>query len=114
MNCLFCKVANKEASAEIVYEDEKIIAFKDIHPKAPLHLLIVPKKHIQSVDHLESRDKGLIGELFLVAQKIARGKKLKGYKLIINVGRPAGQLIDHLHLHLLSGRHPPATINKLP
>jgi histidine triad (HIT) family protein len=114
MNCLFCKVANKEASAEIVYEDEKIIAFKDIHPKASLHLLIVPKKHIQSVDHLESKDKGLIGKLFLVAQKIARGKKLKGYKLIINVGRPAGQLIDHLHLHLLSGRYPPATLNKLP
>ena len=104
-NCLFCKIANKEASAEIVYEDEKIVAFKDIHPKAPLHLLIVPQKHIPSVDHLESEDKGLIGELFLVAQKIAREKKLKGYKLIINVGRPAGQLIDHLHLHLLSGNY---------
>jgi len=114
MNCLFCKIANKTAAAEIVYEDEKIIAFKDIHPKAPFHLLIVPKKHIPSVDHLESKDQKLMGELFLVAQKIARGKKLKGYKLIINVGRPAGQLIDHLHLHLLSGLRSPTTLNKLP
>lgn len=105
MDCLFCKIANKKVSAEIVYEDDKVVAFKDIHPKAPLHLLIVPKKHIPSVDHLESKDKELMGELFLVAQKIARGKKLKGYKLIINVGRPAGQLIDHLHLHLLSGNY---------
>ncbi len=102
MNCLFCKIANKEAPAEIVYEDERVIVFKDIHPRAPLHLLIIPKKHIQSVAHLESKDQKLMGELFLVAKKIARGKKIKGYKLIINVGRPAGQLIDHLHLHLLS------------
>ena len=104
-NCLFCKIANKEAPAKIVYENERVIAFKDIHPRAPFHLLIVPKKHIQSVDHLKLKDQKLIGELFLVAQKIARGKKLKGYKLIINVGRPAGQLIDHLHLHLLGGKN---------
>jgi histidine triad (HIT) family protein len=105
MNCLFCKIAKKEEPAEIVYEDDKVVVFKDIHLKAPLHLLIVPKKHIPSVDHLGSGDKELMGELFLVAQKIAREKKLKGYKLIINVGRPAGQLIDHLHLHLLSGNY---------
>ncbi len=103
MDCLFCKIANKEVPAEIVYEDDKFIAFNDIKPVTPVHLLIVPKKHIPSVDHLKSKDQRLMGELFLVAQKIARGKKLKGYKLIINVGRPAGQLIDHLHLHLLSG-----------
>jgi len=105
MNCLFCKIANKEAPSEIVYEDDKIVAFKDIHPQAPLHLLIVPKKHIPSVDHLEIEDKTLMGELILVAQKIAREKNLKGYKLQINVGRPAGQIIDHLHLHLLSGNY---------
>lgn len=87
---------------EIVYEDDKAIAFKDIHPKAPIHLLIVPKKHIPSVDHLEIEDKTLMGELILAAQKIAREKNLKGYQLQINVGRPAGQIIDHLHLHLLS------------
>jgi len=101
-NCLFCKIINKEVPSDIIYEDEKVIAFKDIHPKAPIHLLIVPKKHIPSVDHLEIEDKTLMGELILTAQKIAREKKLKGYRLQINVGRPAGQLIDHLHLHLLA------------
>jgi len=101
-NCLFCKIINKEVPSDIIYEDDKITAFKDIHPKAPVHLLIVPKKHIPSVDHLEMEDKTLMGELILTAQKIAREKKLKGYRLQINVGRPAGQLIDHLHLHLLA------------
>lgn len=101
-NCLFCKIINKEAPSEIVYEDDKVIAFKDINPKAPIHLLIVPKKHIPSVDHLEIEDKTLMGELILAAQKIAREKNLKGYRLQINVGRPAGQIIDHLHLHLLA------------
>ena len=102
-NCLFCKIANKKTPAEIVYENDKVVAFKDIHPRAPIHLLIVPKKHITSVDHLELQDKELVGELILAAQKIAKEKKLNGYKLIINVGRSAGQVIDHLHLHLLSG-----------
>ena len=101
-NCLFCKIINKEIASEIVYEDEKIIAFKDIHPKAPVHFLIIPKKHISSVDHLEIEDKTLMGELILAAQKIAREKNLKGYRLQINVGRPAGQIIDHLDLHLLA------------
>lgn len=101
-DCLFCKITNKKAPAEIVYEDEKSCAFKDINPKAPTHLLIVPKKHIESIDHLKAKDKELMGELILVAKKIAKEKKLEGYKLQINVGRPAGQIIDHLHLHLLS------------
>lgn len=103
MSCLFCKIANKEVSAEIVYENDNFSAFKDINPQAPIHILIVPKKHIQSVDHVEIEDRVLMGELILVAQKIAKEKNLKGYKLQINVGRPAGQIIDHLHLHLLSG-----------
>lgn len=88
--------------AEIAYEDDKVLAFKDINPEAPLHLLIIPKKHISSVDHVEIEDKTLMGELILAAQKIAREKNLKGYRLRINVGRPAGQIIDHLHLHLLA------------
>ena len=103
MTCIFCKIVNKETSAEIVYENDKIVAFKDINPKAPIHLLIIPKKHIPSLDHVEIKDKALMGELILTAQKIAREKRLKGYKLQINVGRQAGQMIDHLHLHLLSG-----------
>ena len=89
--------------SEIVYEDETLVAFKDIRPKAQIHFLIIPKKHIPSVDHLAAGDKSLMGELILGAQKIAREKNLKGYKLQINVGRDGGQLIDHLHLHLLSG-----------
>ncbi|MFQ6049845.1 MAG: histidine triad nucleotide-binding protein [Candidatus Paceibacterales bacterium] len=104
-NCIFCKIANEKASAEIVHKDERFIAFKDINPKAPLHLLIVPKKHIPSVNHLGDQDRELIGELFLLAQKIARdqGVAENGYKLVFNVGKGGGQLIDHLHLHLLAG-----------
>lgn len=104
-DCLFCKIINKEVPVEIVYENNKVVVFKDIHPKAPIHLLIVPQKHIPSVDHLEIQDKELIGELFLTAQKIARAKGVAktGYKLVFNVGRGGGQVIDHLHLHLLAG-----------
>jgi len=104
MDCLFCKIAKKEKPADIVYEDNKFMAFKDIYPKAPFHILIVPKKHIPSINHLKIDDKILMGELILVAQEIARQNNLKGYKLLINVGREGGQVIDHLHLHLLSGR----------
>jgi len=103
MSCLFCKIISKEVPSDIVYEDEKVISFKDIHPKAPIHLLILPKKHIPSVNHLEETDKELVGNLFLVAKNIARDKNLNGYKLVVNVGRGGGQLIDHLHLHLLAG-----------
>lgn len=103
MSCLFCKIINKEVPSDIIYEDEKIISFKDIHPKAPIHFLILPKKHIPSINHLEKTDKELTGDLFLIAKNIARDKNLNGYKLVINVGREGGQLIDHLHLHLLAG-----------
>jgi len=101
-DCIFCKISKKETPAEIVYEDDIVVAFNDINPKTPVHILIIPRKHIPSVDHVEIEDKALMGELILVAQKIAREKGLKGYRLQINVGRPAGQLVDHLHLHLLS------------
>ena len=103
MKCIFCKIINKEIPSDIIYEDDKFIAFKDMNPKAPIHFLVVPKKHIPSIDHVEIEDKELMGELILVVQKIAREKNLKGYKLAINVGREGGQMIDHLHMHLLSG-----------
>lgn len=103
MDCVFCKIINKELPSDMVYEDERFIVFKDIKPKAPIHFLIVPKKHIVSIEQLEPEDKELIGELFLIVKKIARDKELRGYKLQINVGREGGQLVDHLHLHLLSG-----------
>ncbi len=102
MSCLFCDIVNKEKPADIVYEDKEIIAFKDINPKAPVHILIVPKKHIPSVKEAEEEDKELLGKLFLVARKIAEERSLEGYKLAVNVGRKAGQLVDHLHVHLLS------------
>jgi len=105
-NCLFCKIINKEVPSEIVFEDEKFLVFKDINPQAPVHLLIIPKEHIESVDHLEEKDKELIGELFLITKKIARDQKVAkdGYRLVLNVGKKGGQTIDHLHLHLLGGK----------
>lgn len=109
MNCTFCKIVKKEIAAEIIYETKEILVFQDIKPVAPVHLLIIPKKHIPSVDHLEVKDRELIGELFLVAQKIAQDQGLteRGYRLIFNVGRNAGQTIDHLHLHLIGGKKLP-------
>ena len=105
MECLFCKIINKEVPSEIIYENGKFIVFRDINPKAPIHYLICPKKHIISVNHVGEEDRELIGELFLVAKKIARdfGISEKGYKLVFNVGKGGGQLIPHLHLHLLGG-----------
>jgi len=102
MDCVFCKIINKKAPADIVYESEKIIAFYDIHPSALVHILIVPKKHIKSVKEIKKEDKNLMGELLLAAQKIAEEKKLKAYKLLIRTGREAGQIVDHIHMHLLS------------
>jgi histidine triad (HIT) family protein len=103
-DCLFCKIVKKEAPSDIVYEDDSFIAFKDINPKAEVHLLIVPKKHIASIKEIEEEDKELIGGLFLIAKKLAQERELKGYKLIFNVGREGGQIIDHIHLHLLGGK----------
>lgn len=88
--------------SEIVYEDDKILTFKDINPKAPIHFLIVPKKHIESIKSLNSER--IVDSLILAAKKIAEKNKISGYKLVFNVGREGGQLIDHLHLHFLAGK----------
>ncbi len=105
MDCIFCKIIKGERPAEIIYKDENFVVFKDINPKAPIHALIVPKKHIVSINHFKEADKELMGNLFLIAKKAAGmvGVKDSGYKLVFNVGRGGGQLIDHLHLHLLGG-----------
>ncbi len=103
-NCIFCKIIDKETPSDIIYENDEIIIIKDVNPKAPVHLLIIPKKHIPSVNHIETKDKALIGDLILAAKEIAKEKNLKGYKLLINVGKEGGQIIEHLHVHLLSGR----------
>jgi histidine triad (HIT) family protein len=103
--CIFCKIVKKEVpTEEILYENEKVVAFKDINPRAPIHLLIVPKKHIDSVKTLEDSDRELVGELIMVAKKIAKEKGIEGYKLVFNVGREGGQIIEHLHLHFLAGK----------
>jgi len=102
MECIFCKIGQKEMSSDIVYEDEEFMAFFDIHPKAPIHILIIPKKHIVSLKDVELDDEELAGKLLLVAKKVAQKKDLKGYKLQMNVGRDGGQEVDHIHLHLLA------------
>ena len=102
--CVFCKIVDKELDAKIVEETEDFVVFHDIDPKAPVHLLLIPKKHIISVDHLEPSDEALMGKLIMLAQKVARDFKLKGYKLHINVGKEGGQIVDHLHLHLFGNK----------
>jgi len=103
--CLFCKIANHEQDTDIVYEDEAIIVFKDINPKASVHLLIVPKKHIDSINELEEADRELMSDMIFLAKKLALENKISqsGYRLTFHVGRGGGQLIDHLHLHLIGG-----------
>ncbi|MBI2098151.1 MAG: histidine triad nucleotide-binding protein [Candidatus Wildermuthbacteria bacterium] len=102
-DCIFCKIAVKETQAEIVYEDEQFIVFPDSNPKAPFHVLLIPKKHIPSLREVGEDDMELMGRLLLTAQKVAQENHLKGYKLAMHVGKEGGQEVDHLHLHLLAG-----------
>lgn len=103
MECIFCKISRHEVESEIVSEDESTIVFKDIHPKAQTHLLLVPKKHIHSVSVVGPEDWPVVMNLIKKAAEVAREQDLTGYKLVFNVGREGGQMIDHLHLHLLAG-----------
>lgn len=106
MDCVFCKIANKEIPSEIVSEDESFIAFKDVNPKAPIHLLIIPKAHIGPISALEAKDKEIISGLIFKAKETAEkmGVSENGYRLVFNVGKDAGMEVDHLHLHLLAGK----------
>jgi histidine triad (HIT) family protein len=102
---IFDKIINREIPADIVYEDEVSLAFRDINPQAPVHILLIPKKRIISLDHLESDDRDLLGHLLLTVKQIAREQKLdNGYRLAINCGNEGGQSVDHLHIHILGGR----------
>ncbi len=105
MDCLFCQIAQHKIPSEIVYEDEALIAFRDINPKAPVHLLIVPKRHIESIAALEKKDQNLMGEIIFQAKLLAEEFNIAedGYKLVLNCRKHGGQLIDHIHLHLLGG-----------
>lgn len=102
--CLFCQIINKEIPANFVYQDDEIVAFNDIHPKAKTHILIIPKKHIETIKDMNENeaDEVLVGKMVLAAKKIGEEKKLDGYNLQFNVGASAGQIIFHIHLHLMS------------
>jgi histidine triad (HIT) family protein len=113
MDCIFCKIAEKEIPSSIVYENEEIVAFNDINPQAPVHIIIIPKKHIDRISNLENKDAELIAKLILeliaklilIAKDIAKEKQIEdGYRLVFNNNPGAGQSVFHIHLHLLGGR----------
>ena len=106
MDCIFCQIAADKVPTEIIYQDETVIAFRDIHPIAPTHLLIIPKRHISSLTHLSEEDLPLIGHIVNIANQLAKKEGIaeSGYRLVINCGKEGGQLVPHLHLHLLGGR----------
>jgi histidine triad (HIT) family protein len=105
-DCLFCRIVNKEIPSRLVYEDEKVLAFEDIKPQAPAHILIIPKKHLASLKEADENDQNLLGYLLLTARKIAQDKGLaeSGFRLVINSGPDSGQEVYHIHVHLLGGR----------
>lgn len=104
MNCIFCKIVNNEIKSEKVFEDKDLICIKDINPQAPVHILIIPKKHIEKLHQIE--DIQLLGKILKVACKIAENQGIKesGYRIVINTNKDAGQSVNHIHFHLLGGR----------
>ena len=98
-DCIFCKIANGEFNTEFVYQTDKLVVFKDIHPKAPIHLLVVPKLHVPSLNELD--DKELLGELLMGVKEVTKKIGLKSYRTQINTGKEAGQEVFHLHIHVL-------------
>lgn len=105
-DCMFCRIVDGEIPAEIIYQSESAIAFRDINPQAPTHVLIIPRRHISTMNDLNSEDKELVGSLFLAAKEIAQQEGLAddGYRVVMNCGEEAGQSVFHIHLHLLAGR----------
>ncbi len=105
-DCLFCKIANRDISSDIVYEDDHVVAFKDLTPAAPVHTLIIPKKHISTINDIEIEDQSLVGHMILTAKQLAAENNLSepGFRLVMNCNSEGGQTIFHIHLHLLGGR----------
>ena len=105
-DCLFCQIANKTISSSIVYEDEQIMAFNDINPQAPTHILLIPKDHFASLNEVPDEKKGLLGQLLMKARQIAEGQGLaqSGYRIVLNTQKDSGQEVFHIHFHLLGGR----------
>jgi len=105
MSCLFCKIVEGAIPSTAIYQDELCYAFADIHPEAPVHVLVVPRQHIASLAECDQGDRALLGHLLGAAEEIAKLKGLpKGYRVVVNTGQDGGQSVDHLHLHLLGGR----------
>ncbi len=106
VDCLFCKIRDGQIPAKVVYRDEHCLAFEDIHPQAPTHLLFIPLEHIETINHVTAADAARMGHLFVAAAKVARerGHAESGYRLVVNCNRDAGQLVFHVHLHMLAGR----------
>lgn len=106
MDCIFCKIVAQELPANIVYQDEQAIAFDDLHPRAPTHKLIIPRKHIATLNDLEATDTALVGHLHYIAKQLAKeyGLAETGYRVVMNCNKAAGQEVFHIHLHMLGGR----------
>jgi histidine triad (HIT) family protein len=104
-NCLFCRIISKEIPSSVVYEDEDILAFNDITPQAPVHILLIPKRHISSTEEITEDNKEIAGKIIAAASLLAKQKGLEGYRLVFNSGESAGQSVFHLHCHLLGGRN---------
>lgn len=106
MNCIFCKIVKKEIPSKIVYEDELVLAFEDIAPQAPIHILVIPKKHYSTLLEMNEEEKELLGHIFMVIKKIAKEKGVdeRGFRIVLNCNSQAGQTVYHVHFHLLAGR----------
>ena len=106
MNCLFCKIIEKKIPAKIVYEDEQVLAFENINPQSPVHILVIPKKHIPTTLDISADENDLVGKMVQTANRIARDKGVaeRGFRLVMNCNKESGQTVFHIHLHLLAGR----------
>lgn len=105
MDCIFCKIINREIPSPLIYEDDKVVAFDDINPQAPVHFLIIPKEHIDSNDNVDESNASTIGHIFVIAKRLAKEKGLNsGYRIVNNCKKDGGQTVDHLHFHVLGKR----------
>lgn len=106
MDCLFCKIVNGEIPSTLMYEDDRVIAFKDINPQAPVHYLVIPREHIKSADFINEENKELMGHIIFVASQLAKEEGLdNGYRIVNNCGSHGGQTVDHIHFHVLGKRN---------
>ncbi len=105
-DCVFCRIISGNIPSDMIYKDEKVVAFRDVHPIAPVHILIVPRRHIAGVGDLAQEDAGLVGHMVLIARRLAEQEQIaeSGYRLVVNSGADGGQAVMHLHLHLIGGR----------